>query len=95
MAAQTDLKPDADLRDEAMERLRKKEGLRAHLLLYALTNALLWIIWATTTPGVFAWPALVTAGWGIGVVMSVWDLYGRRPFTEAEVQHEINRLHQV
>ena len=31
-------------------------------------------------------------GWGIGVVMNVWDVYARRPFTESEVQEEIERL---
>jgi hypothetical protein len=43
-------------------------------------------------PGGFPWPAIVMFGWGIGVVMNVWDVYARKPFTEADVQAEIERL---
>ena len=96
MAAHSEFNPyDAGLRTEAMKRLRMKEALRAHLLLYAVTNILLWLIWALTTPGGFPWPALVTAGWGIGVVMNVWSVDSRRPFSEAEVQHEIDELRKM
>ena len=31
------------------------------------------------------------AGWGIGVVMSAWDVYWRLPITETDIQHEIER----
>lgn len=84
--------PDETLRDEALERLKKRQDLRAHLLVYAMTIALLWTIWLLTMPGGFPWPALVMFGWGIGVVMNVWDVYVRKPFTEAEVQREIERV---
>jgi hypothetical protein len=26
------------------------------------------------------------------VIMNAWDVYARRPFTEAQVEHEIERL---
>jgi hypothetical protein len=84
---------EAELRKQAIERLKKRQDFRAHLLVYTLVNALLWGIWAVTTgAGGFPWPAFVTAGWGIGVIMNAWDVYGRKPFTEADVQHEIQRL---
>jgi hypothetical protein len=31
--------------------------------------------------------------WAIGLVMNAWDVFLRRPITEADVQHEIERLH--
>lgn len=86
---------DPDLREKAVDQLRKKQELRAHVLVFTLTNALLWVIWALTMPGGFAWPAIVTAGWSVGLVMNAWDVYGRRPFTEAQVQHEIDRLRRT
>jgi 2TM domain len=82
---------DEELREAALERLKKKQDLRAHLLVYVLVNALLWTIWALTGTG-FVWPAIVSAGWGVGLVMNVWDVYGRRPIGEADVQHEVERL---
>jgi 2TM domain len=83
---------DETLREEALERLTKRQDLRAHLLLYAMVMTLLWTIWLLTMPGGFPWPAIVMFGWGIGVVMNVWDVYARKAFTEADVQEEIERL---
>jgi hypothetical protein len=83
---------DTDLRKQALDRLKKRQEFRAHLLVYALVNAFLWTIWALTMPGGFPWPALVTGGWGIGLIMNAWDVYGRKPLTEAEIQTEIERL---
>jgi hypothetical protein len=85
--------PLTDERDQALERLKKQQDLRAHVLVYLMVNALVWTIRALTGTG-FPWPVFVTGGWGIGVVMNAWDAYWRRPITEAAVQREIERLHQ-
>jgi|1185.fasta_scaffold395648_2 hypothetical protein len=87
-----EVRSDDTLREEALERLKKRQDLRAHLLVYAMVMALLWTIWVLTTPGGFPWPAIVMFGWGIGVVMNVWDVYARKPFTEEEVEKEMQRL---
>ena len=50
---------DDTLREEALERLKKRQDLRAHLLVYAMVIALLGTIWVLTTPGGFPWPAIV------------------------------------
>jgi hypothetical protein len=34
----------------------------------------------------------VTLGWGIGLAMNAWDVYVRKPITEAELQREIAHL---
>jgi hypothetical protein len=34
----------------------------------------------------------VTGGWGVALVMNARDVNGRRPFTGAQIQHEIERL---
>ena len=83
---------DETLREQALERLKKRQDLRAHLLIYLMVVALLWTIWLLTMPGGFPWPAIVMVGRGIGVVMNVWDVYGRKPFTEADVEAEMERL---
>ncbi len=80
-----------DVREQARDRLKKQQDLRAHLLVYLMVNALVWTIWAFTGSG-FPWPIFITGGWGIGVVMNIWDAYWRRPITEADVDREVARL---
>ena len=82
---------DEELRAAALQRLKRRQDLRAHLLVYGLVNAALWASWALTGAG-FVWPAIVSAAWGVGLVMNVWEVYGRRPIGEAEVQREVERL---
>jgi hypothetical protein len=84
--------PTPDLRDEAVRRLRKKQDFHGHLLVYALVNVVVWSIYLLTGAHAFPWPVFITAGWGIGVVMNAWDVYGRRPITEAQIRREIDEL---
>jgi hypothetical protein len=54
-------------------------------------SALLWTIWALTgTP--FPWPLIVMGAWGIGLIMNAYDVYGREPIREDQIQREIERL---
>jgi hypothetical protein len=88
---------DTDLRAEAVRRLKGRREFRAHLFAYVLVNLALWGIWGVmfATAGVwFPWPVFVTFGWGIGVAFHAWDVYGRRPITEDEIQREGTRLRQ-
>ena len=80
-----------DLREEAVQRLKKRQDFRAHLLVYTLFNALLWTIWALTGAD-FPWPLIVMGGWGIGLIMNAYDVYGREPIREEQIQREIERL---
>ena len=38
------------------------------------------------------WPIFPILGWGIGVAANAWDVYGRKPITEAEIRAEETRL---
>jgi hypothetical protein len=87
----TATEPITDVREQALERLKKKQDFRGHLLAFTMVNALVWTIWALTGSG-FPWPLFVTGGWGIGVVMNAWDVYWRRPITEDAVRREVERL---
>jgi hypothetical protein len=83
-----------DLREVAVERIKKRQDFRAHLLVYTLVIALLWTIWALTGAA-FPWPLIVMGAWGIGLVMNAYDVYGREPIREEEIQREIDRLRSV
>jgi fatty acid desaturase len=83
--------PTDDLREQARARLKKKQDLRAHALVFVLFNAAVWVIWLLAGSG-FPWPIVVSLLWGVGLVMNAWDVYGRRPITEADVQREVEHL---
>lgn len=87
-----------DLRQEAIRRLKKRRDFEAHLLSFVLVNAVLWGIWAliaAASGAWFPWPVFATLGWGIGLVFHAWDVYGRRPFTEEDIQREEARLRRT
>jgi hypothetical protein len=82
---------EADLRQQAIRSLRKRRDFRSHVVAYVLVNALLVAIWAVTGADYF-WPIFPIAGWGIGLAFNAWDVYGRRPISEAEIAEEQRRL---
>jgi hypothetical protein len=82
---------EQELRKLAVSRLRKKRDFRTHIAIYVIVNAMLVGIWAVTGAGFF-WPIFPILGWGIGVGANAWDVYGRKPITEDEVQRETERL---
>ena len=87
---------DADreqvLRDQAVRQLKKQRDFRSHLLVYILVNTFLVVIWLLTDPGGFFWPMFPIAGWGIGVIMNAWDVYGRQEITEEVIHREMEHL---
>jgi hypothetical protein len=78
-------------REQAIERLKKRRDFYNHLVVYVVINAALWAIWAITGAG-YPWPAWVTGGWAIGLLLNAWDVFYRRPITDVEVQREIERM---
>jgi hypothetical protein len=82
--------PTADERAQARRRIDKKRGWTSGLVAYVVVNAFLVGIWAMTGRGYF-WPGWVIGGWGLGVVLSFWDIYVRRPVSEADVDRELGR----
>lgn len=92
-----DITPEADrtteLRERAVRRLKKKQDLRGHLLVYVLVNTFLVVIWAMTSgAGGFFWPVFVMVGWGIGVVANIYDVYFADEFDEDDIQREMQHL---
>jgi hypothetical protein len=82
---------DDDVRVQARKQIQGRRDFTAHLVAYVLVNAMLIGIWAITGAGYF-WPAWVLLGWGIGLAFNAWDVFFRRPITEADVDREIERL---
>ena len=82
---------ETDLHDRAVKRLKAKEEFRVHLLIYALVNGMLVLIWAMTGANFF-WPIFPIAGWGIGLVAHAMDVYWRHEPTESDIASEMDRL---
>ena len=93
MSEEAMVNQEDELRELAKERLKKRRDLGAHVVVYVVVNAMFVAIWAMTGGGYF-WPAWVIFGWGVGLVLNVWDVYFRRPVTEHDIQREIERLKQ-
>jgi len=43
------------------------------------------------TGGGYFWPAWVIAGWGVGLVLHGWEVFVRRPITEADIEQEMRK----
>lgn len=75
---------------EARKRVTERRDFGSHLVAYLVVNSFLVFIWAITGAGYF-WPAWVLAGWGIGLVMHTWEVFFRRPVTDADIEAELRR----
>ncbi|HUZ18959.1 MAG TPA: 2TM domain-containing protein [Acidimicrobiales bacterium] len=81
---------DVDEREAARRQLQARRDFISHLVAYVVVNGFLVGVWAFTGAGYF-WPAWVIGGWGVGLLMHVWDVFLRRPVTEADIDAELNR----
>lgn len=82
---------DTELRNLAIKRLKKRRDFYGHVLIYALVNTFLVVIWAVTSGGFF-WPIFPMVGWGIAVVMNAWDVYFAQDVDEASIEREIRHM---
>jgi hypothetical protein len=86
-----DIGQPEDLRQLAIDRLRKKRELQAHALAYLTVNLFLVGIWAVTGAAFF-WPIFPILGWGIGLALHAWDVLSPERMTEERIQREMQRL---
>ena len=79
-------------RAAARKRIEKRRGLQGAFVAYVVVNAFLVVVWALTGGGYF-WPAWIMAGWGVGMLLGLWD-YLRGPINDADVDAEVRRMHR-
>lgn len=89
-AGAPDRDPTAVERAEARKHLEARRKIVADVVSYVVINAFLVFVWLITGAGYF-WPGWVMAGWGVLLALHGWDVFGRRPITEADVDQEISR----
>jgi fatty acid desaturase len=76
-------------REWARKQVTKRRNLQGGFVAYVVVNAFFVGVWAVSGRGYF-WPGWVLGGWGIGMVMGLWD-YFHGPITEADIDDEIRR----
>jgi 2TM domain len=81
---------EASEREAAKKRLEEKRDFRTHVVTYLVVNSCLIGIWAITGSGYF-WPVWPVLGWGIGLVLHAWSIFGQRPITDADIEREMRR----
>ena len=81
---------EEELRESAIKAIKRKRDFWGHLIAYCIVNVFLIVIWYINGQGYF-WPGWILAGWGIGMVLGLWD-YVRGPVTEADVDEELRRM---
>jgi uncharacterized membrane protein len=92
MTMTTDLtEHEQTLRDQALDRIKKKREFGAHLVAYLLFNGFLVVIWAVTGAHFF-WPVFPILGWGIGLVFHAMDAYARPVPTEERIRREMEAI---
>jgi len=77
-------------RERARKRVEAKREFGSHVAAYVVVNAFVVGIWVFTGAGYF-WPAWLIGAWGVGLALHGWDLFVRRPVTEADVDEELRR----
>lgn len=87
----TTVEPPVDsVREQARQRVEARRNLLTNFVAYLVVNAFLVGVWALSGRGYF-WPVWIIGGWGVGIVMHAWDVYGRRPITESDIDAELAR----
>ena len=85
-----------DLRQVAIDRLRKRREFYQHLVVFVTVNAVLNAIWLLTTPGGFYWPMFPLLAWGVGIVFHALDVFSpvfsKASPSEQEIEREMSRL---
>jgi hypothetical protein len=82
--------PVVSERERARRRVQDRRDFGAHLVAFVVVNSFLVFVWAITGAGYF-WPVWVIAAWGIGIVLHAWEVFFRRPVTEADIDAELRR----
>ena len=77
-------------REQARRHLEAKRNLTATAFAFLVVNLFLIFVWAFTGAGYF-WPGWVLAACGVVLAFRVWDVYFRRPITEADIEEELRR----
>lgn len=73
----------------ARKRVTDRRDFGSHVVAYVVVNGFLVFVWAMTGAGYF-WPAWVLGAWAIILVLHAWEVFVRRPVTDADIEEELH-----
>jgi hypothetical protein len=79
------------MRDLALQRLRKQSEFRIQVLFYIAVNGMVVLVWAWSGAALF-WPMFPIVAWSIWLAANAWAAYGRRPTSEERIEREVGKL---
>lgn len=82
----------AELRKQAIYKLRARRGFLTHLLTFILINGFLTLIWAMAGTDDFYWPIFPIGFWGVFLLLNAWTAFRRGSFSEAAIQKQMARM---
>ena len=81
--------------DDIRRMARERAAFKQHLMMYVLVNILLILVWFFTTAGDLSWgsfwPIWPMLGWGIGVAMHGFGVYGGGPSLVQKEEEKLRR----
>jgi 2TM domain len=80
--------PSGEARQMAFKRVQRKRKVIGDAVAYVAINAFLVVVWAVTDRGYF-WPGWVLGGWGLLLLLDVWNAYYRKSITDADIDREL------
>ena len=83
---------EAELRKQAVYKLRRKRGFLTHALVYLLTNGFVSLIWFFTDRDGFYWPLWLEAFWGIFLVVNGVNAFRPQTFSEAQIKKQMDQM---
>ena len=84
---------EQDLREKAIQRIKRKRDFLRQLVLFFVINAGLWAIWAVDDADTDdLWPAWVTGIWLVVLVLEAFKVYGERPISAQQIEREMRRI---
>jgi hypothetical protein len=87
---------EEEIYQKARKRVEDKKGLLIHAIVYVLVNAILVVIWATTSHGYpwFLWPL---GGWGIGLIFNFLGVFvfdRQMGWEQSAIEKEAEKIRQ-
>jgi hypothetical protein len=85
---------DAELREYAKKRLKKKAEFTRYLWTWVALSLFSSLIWFLTAPTSYFWPGWVIFGMGVGALFQGIEAYSMKggPVTEAQIDDEIRKI---
>lgn len=87
--------PQDDVREQALESIKRKRAFWAQVATFAGVSVFLTIIWVVADEGFF-WPIFPIGGFLLALVPQAWSIWGpgSRPISEAQIERESERLNR-